>query len=161
MNQTTTSPDPISEASQDSGAPLQQEDARPQPCAPQTLLLADDEEMIRKLFLRILTATFPGLQVEAAANGRLALESFKQQHHQIVILDVSMPEMDGIKAGRAIISHCSEQKWMTPHLVFCSGSLPTPELIDLAGDETRHIILKKPVTSNLLIETLQKLISSP
>ncbi|MHC9544734.1 MAG: ATP-binding protein [Vulcanimicrobiota bacterium] len=60
-----------------------------------TLLLADDEESIRVLGNRILTEA--GYKVLLAQNGREALELFRKEHEHIsmVIIDLSMPAMNG------------------------------------------------------------------
>lgn len=69
-----------------------------------TLLLADDEESIRALGSRILTEA--GYKVLLAQNGREALELFRKEHEHIslVILDLSMPAMNGRDCLKEIIS---------------------------------------------------------
>jgi two-component system chemotaxis response regulator CheB len=66
------------------------------------ILVVDDSVVIRKL----LTATFsdvPGMEVVATASlGRIALAKIPQVQPDVVILDVEMPEMDGIETLRRI-----------------------------------------------------------
>ncbi|MDQ7784843.1 MAG: PAS domain S-box protein [Desulfomonilaceae bacterium] len=61
----------------------------------ETILLVDDEEMIRDLGSRILTKA--GYKVITASNGKEALQVYQERGHDIalVILDLSMPEMGG------------------------------------------------------------------
>ena len=60
-----------------------------------SVLLADDEEVVRKYFRRILTDQ--GFQVIAARDEREAVEIYRQRHESIdcVLLDFMMPGMDG------------------------------------------------------------------
>lgn len=65
-----------------------------------TVLVADDERNIvqlAKLYLRN-----EGYQVETAANGREALEKVKQVNPILVILDLMMPEVDGLNVCRQL-----------------------------------------------------------
>jgi len=59
------------------------------------ILLADDEESIRNMVTRLLTKA--GFEVLAAVDGRQALELFEQHHGavRLVILDMTMPHLDG------------------------------------------------------------------
>ena len=61
----------------------------------ETILLVDDEDFIRELGFRILSAA--GFKVLAAANGREGLEIYEESRSKIglVILDLIMPEMGG------------------------------------------------------------------
>ncbi len=63
------------------------------------ILVADDEWLICDLLRRILS---PAHEVVTAVNGREALELFQQHRPQITLLDLVMPEMDGIEVLRRI-----------------------------------------------------------
>ncbi len=43
-----------------------------------------------------------GHQVDIASNGREAVEKFRQDKHQLILMDIQMPEMDGITATRIL-----------------------------------------------------------
>src|SRR5688572_24737843 len=67
------------------------------------ILTADDHHLIRAGVSSFL-ATEPGLKVVAeAANGEEALEKYRDLRPEIVLMDLSMPVMDGIEATRAIL----------------------------------------------------------
>src|SRR4051794_24662509 len=69
---------------------------------PIRILIVDDSVVIRKLLTQTL-AEAPGLEVVATAGlGRIALTKIPQVHPDIVILDVEMPEMDGIETLKRI-----------------------------------------------------------
>jgi DNA-binding NarL/FixJ family response regulator len=66
------------------------------------VLLADDQALIRGGF-RVLIDSAPDLQVVGeAANGREAVELARSTRADVVVMDVRMPEMDGLEATRAI-----------------------------------------------------------
>jgi len=64
------------------------------------ILLVDDEERFRVTLEKMLAAQ--GLAVASRASGALALEELRQQAYDVVLLDLRMPEMDGIKTLRVI-----------------------------------------------------------
>jgi DNA-binding NarL/FixJ family response regulator len=66
------------------------------------ILLADDHSVVRKGFGLILS-TQPDLEVVGeACNGREAVELAAQLHPDVVVIDVSMPEVNGIEGTRRI-----------------------------------------------------------
>ncbi len=64
------------------------------------ILVADDEMSIRLLYSEELKEE--GYEVNLAASGRVALEVVYNIALDLVILDIKMPEMDGIEALRQI-----------------------------------------------------------
>ena len=70
--------------------------------SPIRVLAVDDHPLIRAGVVAFL-ATEPDLQVVAeAANGEEALEQYRELRPDIVLMDLSMPVMDGLSATRAI-----------------------------------------------------------
>ena len=74
-----------------------------------TLLIADDEPGVR-LFVRQLVERerAPVSQVFEAANGREAVELACRHKPDLVLLDIRMPELDGLQAAQAILQQCPE-----------------------------------------------------
>ena len=66
-----------------------------------SILLVDDEAHIRK-FMSLLLRHLGVTKIFEAPNGHAALEVFKKEKPDLVMLDVNMPQMDGIETLRAL-----------------------------------------------------------
>ncbi len=59
------------------------------------ILVVDDEEAIREVISTLLDAQ--GFQCTTCSNGKLGLEAFRKDTFDLVLSDIVMPEMDGLK----------------------------------------------------------------
>jgi CheY-like chemotaxis protein len=64
------------------------------------LLLVEDNELNQKFAMAVLRKM--GHTVEIAANGLIGVEKFKEKSFDMILMDIQMPEMNGIEATRAI-----------------------------------------------------------
>jgi len=79
-----------------------------------TAVVADDERLMREQLAGRLKEAWPELVVVGqAVNGREAVAMVQSLEPDIVFLDISMPEMDGIKAAQLIAGKA--------HIVFVSA----------------------------------------
>ncbi|PZO41102.1 MAG: hypothetical protein DCF19_10175 [Pseudanabaena frigida] len=68
--------------------------------SPLRLLLAEDNNINRKVILNMLKKL--GYKADTAENGREVLESLQKSSYDVILMDIRMPEMDGIEATRII-----------------------------------------------------------
>jgi signal transduction histidine kinase/CheY-like chemotaxis protein len=100
------------------------------PLAGVKVLLAEDHPVNRTVAIRMLENL--GASVEAAANGREALERFRLGRFDILLLDLEMPEIDGVGVAREIRTRERETR----------SRLPIVALTAHAREEQREICFR-------------------
>jgi DNA-binding NtrC family response regulator len=85
-----------------------------------TIMVVDDESRVCRLFEKVLSEE--GYRVVTASNGRDAMELAKETHPHIVLLDIVMPEMDGIATLRELRKH---EKFSVVVMLTARGSIQT------------------------------------
>jgi CheY-like chemotaxis protein len=104
--------------------------------SPFQILIAEDDPMVMELIQRILETM--GHVVEGTAtNGRQAVELAQSLSVDIVLMDIGMPEMDGLEATRLIQETCPKP------VVLLTGH-DDPELVIRAGHVGAGAYLVKP-----------------
>lgn len=99
------------------------------------VLLAEDHPINQELVVKLLRRK--GWQVKVAANGREALELLEREPFDLVLMDVQMPEMDGLEATRRIREREEGQ----------GGHLPIVALTAHAFEEDRRRCLEAGMDS--------------
>ncbi|HEU5079893.1 MAG TPA: response regulator [Opitutaceae bacterium] len=68
------------------------------------ILLVDDEAHVRK-FISLVVRQLGSPQIIEASNGAEAVEIYKQESPELVLLDVNMPVQDGLETLKQIVQH--------------------------------------------------------
>ncbi|VVO62735.1 response regulator [Pseudomonas silesiensis] len=114
------------------------------------LLVCDDSNMARKQVLRALPVDWP-VSVTEAGNGREAMEAIRRGLGQVVLLDLTMPEMDGYQVLSAL-----RAEGLKAQVIVISGDIQE-EAVRRVHELGALAFLKKPFDENLLRQTLSQL----
>jgi signal transduction histidine kinase/DNA-binding response OmpR family regulator len=120
---------------------------------PARILLAEDNIVNQQVMLGMLKKM--GLQADVAANGAEALHALETLPYDLVLMDVQMPELDGIEATRRI---------RQPDSAVLTHGIPIIALTAnaMAGDRERFLAagmndyVAKPVSRQALAEALER-----
>jgi len=113
-----------------------------------TILLADDHNDNRRLIARLLASL--GLEVLTARNGHEAVALFEQHNPKLVLMDIQMPEMDGIEAFKVL----RQKGCVTPILALTANAMSHEIAHYLSLGFDGH--LSKPIERNIFIPTIAK-----
>ncbi len=123
----------------------------PQPQHPLRILLAEDNVVNQKVALLMMQRL--GYRADVAGNGLEVLEALQRQSYDVVLMDVQMPEMDGLTATRRICQVWSEAE--RPRIIAMTANV-------MQGDRESCIhagmddYLSKPIQVEELIQALGK-----
>ena len=119
---------------------------------PLRILLAEDNVVNQKLALRLLQQM--GYRADVASNGIEAVECVARQRYDVVLMDVQMPEMDGLEATRRIVARWPDAR-ERPRIVAMTANA-------MAGDREECLAagmddyVTKPIRVEALVEALHK-----
>jgi DNA-binding NarL/FixJ family response regulator len=118
------------------------------------ILVVDDLQLVRHT-LRSLLAQQDNWEVHEAANGQRALERISEIKPDVVVLDVVMPEMNGLRAADEIFRLVPKTKiiFMSSHYVPPQGSL----IAQLFGD---GVFIQKSEIGRELVPAISRLVSA-
>lgn len=117
----------------------------------QTILLVEDNQlnqMVAQGMLRLL-----GLTADLAQNGVEAVEALRAKHYETVLMDISMPELDGLDATRQIRAGLPRDA--QPYIIALTANA-------MSGDRDRCLqagmddYLSKPLTKEALSAALRR-----
>ncbi len=118
---------------------------------PLRILLAEDNVVNQKLALRLLQQM--GYRADLASNGIEAIESVQRQAYDVVLMDVQMPEMDGLEASRRINARWQPKE--RPRIIAMTANAMQGDR-DMCLAAGMDDYLTKPIRVERLVEALNQ-----
>jgi PAS domain S-box-containing protein len=115
------------------------------------ILLAEDNAMNQKVALRLLERL--GYRADVATNGLEAIEALERRPYDVVLMDVQMPELDGLNATRRICERWPEET--RPHIIaMTANALPEDREACFAAGMNDYVA--KPIRAEELVAALKR-----
>ncbi len=115
------------------------------------ILLAEDNAMNQKVALRLLERL--GYGADVATNGLEAIEALERQPYDVVLMDVQMPELDGLDATRRICERWPAES--RPHIIaMTANALPEDREACFAAGMNDYVA--KPIRAEELVAALKR-----
>lgn len=118
------------------------------------ILIVEDVEINMILIESILLDIFPDLEIVKAKNGLIAIEEYQNNLPDLILMDLQMPELDGLEATKQIRNLETEKNKQTPVIALTAGALK--EEYDKCLAVGMNDFLTKPVDSEKLKSVLLK-----
>lgn len=118
---------------------------------PMRILLAEDNAVNQKVALGILSRL--GYMADIAGNGLEVLESLRRQNYDVILMDIQMPEMDGIETTQRICQKFSSLE--QPYIIAMTANA-------LRGDKESYLengmddYISKPIRVEELVQALKQ-----
>jgi CheY-like chemotaxis protein len=113
-----------------------------------TVLVVDDNEDLLETFSLILKKH--GFRVITAGDGLAAIDLYQRYNFDIILMDIVMPEMDGIEAFRKI-------REMDPEaVIILMTAYSEDESIQIVKSEGVHRVIRKPIKIEQLIDMIKE-----
>jgi PAS domain S-box-containing protein len=117
---------------------------------PLRILVVEDNEVNQRVALRMLSSF--GYQADLAGNGLEAVDAVRRQTYDLLLMDVQMPEMDGLEATRSIVRTSDPPQ--RPRIVAMSASAMRED-VDAALASGMDDYVVKPIAVSALRSVLE------
>jgi CheY-like chemotaxis protein len=123
--------------------------------APKKILVAEDSSIIINLTKNVLA--FENYQMKAARNGKQVLELLAEEDFDLILMDITMPVMDGVQCTKEVRSLADPVKSKLP-IIAISGNAAnyTPEDFRKFGFND---FIQKPLDYDVVLATVKKFLS--
>ncbi|OOB80247.1 MAG: two-component system response regulator [Epulopiscium sp. Nuni2H_MBin003] len=117
----------------------------------QRILIVDDAAFMRMMIKDIISKN--GYEVAGEAeNGQIAVAKYKELSPDLVLMDITMPEMDGIQAVKAIKAADANAK-----VIMCSAMGQQAMVIEAIQSGAKDFIVK-PFQADRILEAVRKVL---
>ena len=118
-----------------------------------TVLIVDDTMLARRILKNILCEAGHEIVAEAG-NGAEAVEAFREHRPDVVLMDITMPQLDGVHASRQILSEFPEARVVMVTSVNREATVRESLHAGAAG----YII--KPYKADTVVDTLMRVLAA-
>ncbi len=116
---------------------------------PLKILLAEDNPVNQKVAHKILNRL--GYEIDIASNGLKVLAALREHNYDVILMDVQMPEMDGLEATKYIVN--DKDLKHRPYIIALTANAMDSDR-SMCLDAGMNDFMRKPINVNLLVEAL-------
>lgn len=117
------------------------------------ILIVDDDEQVRAVYTRFLEEA--GYEVATARDGLEGLQAYREQRPDLVIMDIIMPEQEGLGAIRELREEDKEIKIIA---ISGGGRIDPADYLSVARTFGANVALAKPIERSLLLDKVSGLL---
>jgi CheY-like chemotaxis protein len=117
-----------------------------------TILVVDDDQLMHRLFQHHLERA--GYRMISATTGREAIEMATREQPQLIVMDIMMPDMDGLAALREL-KKCDASKQIPVIMITANASHLSRQEASSYG---ATIFLTKPISPTQLLTEIRKVL---
>ncbi len=122
-------------------------------------MLAAEDIPTNQLVLRTIMQTF-GVEIDMVDNGREAVDAWKAGDYDLILMDIQMPEMDGVAATRAIRSlEAATGRPRTPIIAVSANAMAHQVADYMAAGMDGHVA--KPIELTKLHAAIEAVLAPP
>lgn len=122
------------------------------------ILIIDDDHLVRAATKAVLNAK--GYDVDVAGTGREGIEAARNNRFDLIIVDLFMPEMDGLKVIETIRQADADVPMIAASGFMFGGECPTmPNFDSMAAEAGAGSTLYKPFRPDVLVNAVEKAIA--
>ena len=122
---------------------------------PKKVLIAEDSSVIQNLTKKILQ--IQNYQIFSAKNGLQVLDMLEKEYYDIILMDINMPQMDGMECAQKIRALGDAKKSQIP-IVAITGNAKNYSMDDFKNAGINEY-LQKPLNFDHLVDTVKNLTS--
>jgi CheY-like chemotaxis protein len=119
---------------------------------PARILLVDDDDDFRELLSTTLGREFPGASIESVREGAAALEAFDQRKHSVVLVDLQMPDVDGMEVTSLLRARDTARRVPIIVITASGGATDWRRLSEIGADG----FLVKPVNGKDVVTLVRR-----
>lgn len=117
-----------------------------------SILIVDDDTPIRELYNKLLTEA--GYTVETGVDGKVAIEKIKKGKYDLVLLDIMMPQVDGI----GVLDSLKAAEIKHPPILFMTNLLNDPATKEVVSKGAIGVLTKVNLDPAQFIATIQQVL---